>query len=322
MTDSAYAALIIANLFQTAATRPAIAAALQRLTGVAPRMLEPWNIFDTGTWGHTSYWNIDTADNPARWGSPGLRYQGFIETVPAAIPAIGPNVPVYGWGAGPLGPYWNVPGYFFGIISLLPGQAITDVVNRLKAEGTTVWVKLISPAALGVVAPGSPSSVNLSNPTFSTVGVSWSVPASGTQPFSYIAQYRVTGTPTFVNTPSVTGTSTVLSGLVPVTSYDIRVVAQNAAGASTSAGFSQITTLKQPPSEAINLVALQVQATSITVIWDPPLVGTQPFSYVVQYRVSGTVPFANLAVSPGATGVSIINLLPLTTYDIDVVTSN
>lgn len=319
MSDQAYAVLIISNLLQTAATRPAIQSAIQRLAGVTPRMMEPKNIFDCGVWGKSSYWKVDTVQNPARWGSPGSVFQGFIETAAPAITPIGPNNPILCWGTTA---YWDVPGYFMGVISTQSAQQVDQIVNSLKAEGTTVWIKIVSATTLTVtVAPGIPTSLVLTSQSSSTITAAWAPPAVGTPPLTYLVQFRVTGTLTWVTGPTVGVPSALISGLQPFTNYDVQVAATNSAGSSVFSSLSVQQTSKNPPSPATNLVATLVQTTAITVTWSEPTSGTLPFTYNLQYRVTGTATWNTLFVG-GAIGATILGLQPNTAYDIEVVTSN
>lgn len=318
-TDTDYADEIIANLFQPAATRTALFNALAALTGFAPRMLEPWNVYDTGSWRNLSYWNVDTVANPARWGNGGLRYQGFIETAPPSIPAIGPNNPILAWGDSA---YWNVPGYFFGIIAPVNENAINDLINRLRAYGTVVWVKLVSPASLGTVsAPGIVVSLTAIPAGPTSINVAWLAP-TGTPPFTFQVIYRVTGTTTFTAGPAGTVSSVTLTGLAPNTSYDVEVIARNVTSFSQSPPVTAATGII-PPSPALNVTATLVQATAITVTWSQPLTGTPPFSYSIAYWNAATPEnVQTLFVGLNTTAVTILGLLPNTTYDIEVLSSN
>lgn len=319
MSDANFAELIITSLFQSAATRPSIAAALTRLTGVAPRMLEPWSIFDCGVWDLSSYWDVDTPANPARWGSPESTWQGFIETISPSIPAIGPNNPVLGWDSVA---YWDVPGYFFGVISVVPGLAVYNLVAAQKAEGTTVWVKILSSPPQGaVVLPGSPTQVILTALSSTSIQATWTATAVGTVPIEYVTQYRQTGTINWTTGPTTTQTIVTVANLQPFTSYDFRVGANNSAGTTFSQVFL-VTTSKQDPSPATNLAAALVQATAVTLTWTPPASGTGPFSYNIQYRVTGTLTWSVLSVGMGTVGVTVIGLQASTSYDFEVVTSN
>lgn len=318
-TDAAFAQQIIAALFQPAATRSALQNALTLLTGSVPRMLEPWNVNDTGSWDNKSYWNVDTVANPARWGDGGLRYQGFIETAPPALPAIGPNNPIQCWGDSA---YWNVPGYFFGIIDPIDENAVNDLINRLRAYGTIVWVKLVSPTTLpSVVGPSQVNNLSSFSAGPSSVLLTWQVPATGTPPFTYTVLFRQSGTLQFTTGPQVSTNSTTVQNLAAATSYDFEIIVRNAAGSATS-GSTTASTSKIPPAPAQNLVATQVQSTAITLVWQQPTTGTPPFTYSVNYRITGTTIFQNLIVGQGALTVTVINLVPNTSYDFEVVTTN
>lgn len=318
-SDADFAATIIANLFQPAATRSALFNALAALTGSAPRMMEPWNVYDTGAWRNLSYWNVDTVANPARWGNGSLRYQGYIETAPPSIPAIGPNNPILAWGDSA---YWNVPGYFFGIIQSAAEGAVNDLINRIRAYGTVVWLKLVSATSLGtVVPPGAVVSLTaiVAGPT--SANISWQAPA-GTPPFNYQVIYRVTGTLTFSAAPAGPSSNVTITGLLPNTSYDIEVIARNSAGFSQSPAVTASTSII-PPSPAQNVQATQVQATAITVIWNSPAIGTPPFTYSIVYWNTATpTDVQTLFVGLGATAVTIIGLQANTTYAIEVLASN
>lgn len=319
MSDADFAQLILNSLFKPAATRSALQNALTQLTGVVPRMLEPWNIFDTGVWGNISYWNVDTVANPARWGNGGLRYQGFIETVGAPIPAIGTNNPILTWGTA----YWNVPGYFFGIISANAAQSIDDLINRIRAYGTIVWIKVLNaapPAGSTAVPPSAVGNLVAVASGPDRVTVTWSAPTTGTGPFSYMIQFRVQGTTQFQAGISVSGSPAVLTGLSAGTTYELQVVTRNSAGAATS-NIETVSTFAVAPAPATNLLATQVQATAVTLTWNAPAFGTPPFNYTVQFRVTGTLPWFLISVG-SSIGVTIIGLQPSTEYDFEVVTTN
>lgn len=318
-TDSDFSQQIIAALFQTAATRSAIQNGLIALTGSQPRMMEPWSVADTGAWGVRSYWNVDTVANPARWGNGGLRYQGFIETAPAAIPAIGPDNPILCWGANA---YWNVPGYFFGIIALVDENAVNDTVNRLRAYGTLIWLKLVASSSLPTsISPSAVTALAAAPAGPNSIAVSWQSPVTGSPPFTYLVLFRQSGTTAFLTGPTTGSATVTVPNLAPGTSYDFQVVVRNVAGSATS-GFVTAATGLVPPAPAQNLVALQVQATAITVAWQQPTTGTPPFTYLIMYRVTGTTFWQTLPVGLGSLTVTIINLIPHTSYDIEVQTTN
>lgn len=323
LTDAAYAEEIIAALFQPAATRPALQQALYDLTGVLPRLMEPWNPSDTGALGYggPSFWNVDTVQHPFRWGNGGLRYQGFIETTPPSISALGPNNPILTWGTF----YWNVPGYFFGIIQPASENSLNNTLNRLRAYGTIVWVRLLSQSALtsitGVVAPGPVQDVHVTATGTGSITLAWTIPTTGTPPYTYQVLYQQFGATSFIAGPTITTNTYAVTGLTSGINYNFEVVIRNAAGASTSAPITAGTGLIAP-SPALNLTATLVQSTAVTLSWTAPLVGTPPFTYSVNYRVTGTQDWDTLTVGQGALTVTVISLQPLTEYDFEVITTN
>lgn len=318
-TDADFANEIITDLFQPAATRTALSNALAALTGFAPRMLEPWNVYDTGSWRNKSYWNVDTVANPARWGNGSLRYQGYIETAPPGIPAIGVNNPILAWGDSA---YWNVPGYFLGIIAAVDENAVNDLINRLRAYGTIVWVKLVAPATLGtIVAPGSVTSLTAIPAGPTSANIAWQAP-TGTPPFTYQVIYRITGTTTFTSGSASSSSSIILTGLTPNTSYDVEVIARNVSGFSQSAPAT-VSTGIVPPSPVQNVQTVQVQATAISISWTQPVTGTPPFTYSILYWDASTpANVQTLFVGLNTTAVTILGLTPNTTYDLEVQASN
>lgn len=145
-TDPAFAARIIAAFPPRGATRPQIIAALTAFTGTAPRVVEPWRLQDTGAWdAGISYWDIDTQQNPWRWGDASVRYQGFIITPAPPTPA-GPN-PVRTWDDSA---YWdeaNAYGFYWLDLANSVGQAqLEALITRTHVEGTIVWLQIGSPS--------------------------------------------------------------------------------------------------------------------------------------------------------------------------------
>ena len=329
-TDAQFYQLILHNLFKKSITRKAISDALTALTGSIPRMLEPWDINDTGHWNGNpqiagTYWNVDTVPNPGRWGNGGLRYQGFIETAQPATAAFGTGSPVECWGgtAGAGSAYWNNPGYFFGIIQPIATNSVYDLINKLKAEGTTIWTKIVSAATLvSAVQPNAPTNLIVTNTSINSVSLAWNVPTSGTVPFTYTIYYSVQGSGVFLTGPSVNNPSVTVSNLTSGLTYLFEVSASNIAGNSPTSTTVSAVTASVAPSQAVNVTATLVQANAVTLTWGPPIVGTPPFTYTVLYRVNGTVSWGTLFVGQSVIGVTVIGLLANTLYDFEVETTN
>ena len=322
LDDADYAKLIIASLFRPTATRAAITSGLATLTGYQPRLMEPWNVLDTGAWSDQSYWDIDTSANPARWGDGSQRYTGYIEVPPPVIPAIGPHNPVLTYDDSA---FWDQPGYFFGTIQSTDVNAVDNLINQLRAFGTTIWVKLVPPSATTVtppaVAPGLAGNVTATPAGNDRVLVTWTPPAIGTPPLTYTVLYRQSGTTAWTPGPVVTASSATVLNLASGVPYDFQIVTRNSAGFSTS-GTASAAPNKTPPSPATGLTATQVQATAVTLAWQAPTTGTPPFTYSVNYRPTGTTAWQSMIVGQGSLTVTVINLTPSTSYDFEVVTTN
>jgi hypothetical protein len=328
-TDTQYYNLILQTLFRQAITRPAISNALAALTGSVPRMLEPWSINDTGHWNGNptqaaSYWNADTVANPARWGNGALRYQGFIETAQPATSSFVSGSPILGWGGTPgaNSAYWNVPGYFFGIIQQTSTNSVYTLIDNLKAEGTLIWVKIVSASTLvSAVKPTAPTSLVVTGKSATTVSLSWGLPVTGTTPLLFTVFYS-SGGGIFLTGPQSNTTSVTVTNLTPGVTYTFEVGASNAAGNSPTSNTVSAVTGSTAPSQAQFLQATVVQSNAVTLTWQAPAVGTPPFTYTVLYRVNGTTTFSSLLVGTSVTAVTVIGLTPNTLYDFEVQTVN
>jgi hypothetical protein len=147
MADADYATLILSSLFKPAATRKAISDAITQATGQTPRMVEPWNVTDTGARDTPiSFRDVDTAANPMRNTNPGLRCQGFIDAVPPIILTLKGNPLIARDATG----YRDANEYR---ISIQSGDTISifDTINSLRAAGITIWVRVANITALSAV---------------------------------------------------------------------------------------------------------------------------------------------------------------------------
>lgn len=138
MSDEAFQAYILANLPPTGATRDAIVRALTILTGVVPRVIEPWNTGDTGCYDtKVSFYDVDSTVNPFVWADTGARYQGFIIT---------PAPPVTGLGDNPFYTYDDSGFYdanlYYIEITTTTINSVYNLINRTKVYGTIVWVQI------------------------------------------------------------------------------------------------------------------------------------------------------------------------------------
>ena len=208
--DAPYRVRVLAALLPSGATRAVISAAVERVTGVVPRMIEPWRPSDTGvldgvvtsnlTWdaanvfldtpgfvwdsGEKSigaiYLDVDSAVWPGRLTDPGLRYQGFIETTLPTIPLLGGNpLPCLDDGI-----YLDAAGSsafdFEGSVPL-GAQLVYDAINRVKVDGTVAWVRFGSSVPAPVIHRWPGAAAFAGSGTFSIIvgkGTRW-VAAAG-----------------------------------------------------------------------------------------------------------------------------------------------
>lgn len=151
-TDAAYSARILANILPDADTRAAVSAAIAAIAGQEPRITELWRPSDTGCWDGVgedhrgaAYWDVDTPENPGRWGGR-APFQSFVDTVIPSAPLLGnAQVPFYDSVT-----YWDAAGSaFIDIPGLPPGLlALINAILNTIVEGTVVWLRFANPAAI------------------------------------------------------------------------------------------------------------------------------------------------------------------------------
>jgi hypothetical protein len=185
------------------------------------------------------------------------------------------------------------------------------------------WASVVTSSATGGVPPGPATALVAGTPSNGSVSLSWTAPTSGTTPFTYQPQYRVSGTTAWTNWGGASqATSTIITGLAAGTRYDFQVVTQNSAGSSVSATTS-VTMPAVAPSAPTGVTVGSPTSTTLAVSWTASSSGTTPISYVVNYRVTGqTAWIASAGGSTSGTSQTLTGLAAATTYDVQVVASN
>ena len=153
-SDSSYRARILAALFPEGATRKAVSDAVKRVTGVAPRIIEPWSPLDTGVIdgaGGAGMMFLDIDDPPvapAIITDPSLRYQGFLQSVLPTQPILGGQaLPCIDVGNTGDGLYFDIAGSsMFDFTSTIANgaAAVYNAINMAKTFGTVVWVQFVN----------------------------------------------------------------------------------------------------------------------------------------------------------------------------------
>ena len=136
--DGNFRARILINLLRERGTRNAITVILQALTGILPRIFEPWRPLDTGGYG---IGGVGYGAGGA-YGSLLLNNQVFITAHRAAGTGI-PNV--IGYGQSP-GGYATPSQFEYASLAMIQGQVadadIYGAVENVRPVGTTAWVQI------------------------------------------------------------------------------------------------------------------------------------------------------------------------------------
>ncbi len=133
-------------------------------------------------------------------------------------------------------------------------------------------------------SPDTPTGLGVSQVTASSLVASWSVPANngGSPILGYRLYYRPTGTTSFSFTGASTSATQTLTGLSGGTTYDLKVSAYNAVGASLFSSIVNAKTLPGAPAAPFSVTA-SAGSSSVSLTWTPPRVdGGSP---ITGYRV-------------------------------------
>lgn len=141
------------------------------------------------------------------------------------------------------------------VTGLSPSTSYDFEVTASNAAGTSgpsALITVVTPAVT-VVQPSAPLAVTDSSVSDTVVNLTWTAPATGTTPFSYLVQYSLAGQNNWINGPTVAILAAQVTGLTASTSYDFRVFASNSAGSSAASTIFTVSTV----------------ATATGVTWNP-----------------------------------------------------
>jgi hypothetical protein len=140
-SDVSFRARIGAALFQQRATRSALVAVVESLTGYAPTIVEPWSPMDCGAYG-VGYCGYG---NAGYYGSTLLPAQAFMIVYRAANVGIanvaGYGFPQAGYAVGSQADYASIA--FSG--TSVSDAGIMAAIDATKAAGVAIWVCLTTP---------------------------------------------------------------------------------------------------------------------------------------------------------------------------------
>ncbi len=222
-----------------------------------------------------------------------------------------------------------------------PSYGSSSTLNSTLSTSQSVTLTGLSPGltydfdVVSANAAGTPSAsanktfvTTAQAPVISAVAVSGITGASATitwttdQLTSSQVNYGATtsyGSSSALNSTLATSHSVTVSGLSPGSTYDFDVISANSAGTSSSSGNQVFVTTNAGP--VISAVTVSgIAGTTATITWTTD----QPSSTLVNYGTTtgyGSSSALNPALSTSHS-VTLIGLMPGTTYDFDVISSN
>jgi subtilisin family serine protease len=168
-----------------------------------------------------------------------------------------------------------------------------------SSEGDSAFTSIVARSTLAPPT-SSPRSLSVGTATVSSVLLAWKSPltVNGKKVTDYLVKYRVAGDPswsTFAHTAS-TKTTRAVTGLSAGTSYEFRVAAITAQGASDFVTVSKAT-LSGVASVPRSFVSSTVTPSSVLLKWKSPSTanGGRISDYLVEYRVAGDPSWSTFA---------------------------
>ena len=135
-SDDSFRARIRREILRERATRPAIIKELADLTGVAPTLVEPFNLKDVGAYGMTTM-----AYGVGLYGSLSTPFQAFVTAYRPRTVGI-PTVQGYGVGGWGYGLFFYVDTAMFDGPPFVSDAEIFAAVAATQAAGCTVWTRI------------------------------------------------------------------------------------------------------------------------------------------------------------------------------------
>jgi glucose/arabinose dehydrogenase len=210
------------------------------------------------------------------------------------------------------------------VVGLLPNTNYDFEVFAINAASNGLASSIATASTTGIVIPGVVTGVNATAETPFTVTLTWNAPVGGSPPINYQINYRTHNAASWVAYPTTaSATTAIVSGLNPATNYDFQINAFNTAGNGLSSSVFTVSTLiLLNPGQVVSLAIVATTASSVSLTWLPPSVGTQPFTYQTQFRVNGQTAWISFAQISAVTSQTVTGLNTSTNYDFQVYAIN
>lgn len=190
------------------------------------------------------------------------------------------------------------------------GSSTTDLT-----AGITTATSIIAPSPVGGLVPATPTAL--------TIPVTYTA-ANGTAPITYIGYTSPHAAGAWTqNGGTFSATGGTFTGLAAATRYDLRIVASNSAGSSTTDLTTGISTAQSAtaPTQVGSFAAATPTAFTIPVTYTAAL-GTAPVAYVGYSSPHSANTWTQNSGSFSSTGGSYVGLSPTTSYDLRIIASN
>lgn len=157
-----------------------------------------------------------------------------------------------------------------------------------------------------------PASLTISSVTSNSAQFDW--PSVSSPVTSYIARYRIVGSPTWNNAGASTN-SKYISGLTPASNYEAQVSSYcSSTGTQTAFTSSVYFTTSTACPLPTNLIVNSTTSNSVDVSWDA--MGSPVTSYIVRYRIIGAGSWSNTSTTYNTK--TITGLTPASDYEVQV----
>lgn len=192
-----------------------------------------------------------------------------------------------------------------------------DSVGTLSASSASRSITTLPPPT----PPGSPGQPAASNITATSVTLTWTAAAAGSNPLGGYNVFRV-GTPdTQVATTNATTLTTPVTGLTPATGYQFYVRARDSTGVMGAASPNRAVTTASatPPGPPGTPAASNLTSTGVTLTWSASTAGTLPLSGYEVHRVVGGTDTVAATTNATTTTSPVTGLTPSTAYSFYVI---